>query len=137
MTQIIPATYCFNHEHIHFVPDLSYNIPSVGDKVIIKERTFEVLERKFMPLMKGKRQCFIDFKFKSCVMTIENIKESISNIESMAGDNEVQHMAEKKLLVSFIEFCRDGITTHNCEDIPELAKEVLKVQDVEFERWCA
>lgn len=62
MTQIIPATYCFDNQHIHFVPDLSYNIPSVGDKVIIKERTFEVLERKFMPLMKGKRQCFIDLK---------------------------------------------------------------------------
>lgn len=65
ITASIPLTYCYNGQHIHFVPDASYNIPAINDKVIINNLTFTVINKKLMPIITGKRQYFVDLKLSN------------------------------------------------------------------------
>lgn len=64
----MPATYCYNNQHIHMVPDISYKLPDVGSIIKIGDREFEVAERKMMPAQRYKRMWFIHVKDpKKCI----------------------------------------------------------------------
>ena len=65
-------------------------------------------------------------------MTIEKIRERLLAIDNVKGDNEIAHGMEKRLLKDYIKSLlkRD-------DEIGVTAREVLKVEDIEFDRWYA
>lgn len=64
-------------------------------------------------------------------ITVKNIKKVVKIIKE-SRDCESQHALEDSLHVHFIKYIASL-------DIPEsvLAKEVLKTEKLDFERWCA
>lgn len=65
-------------------------------------------------------------------MTFLEIKQRVREIEEMASDDEAAHSAEDSLRHDFIVLVAKG--TGN---LAEMAKEVLKTSDIDFNRWCA
>ena len=66
-------------------------------------------------------------------MTIQDVKNEIEKIKSIAGDDEVMHSGEDGLRAKFIEHIA-------ALDIPvyaEMARLVLTTDNIEFSRWCA
>lgn len=65
-------------------------------------------------------------------MTKDEIRKTIAFIKGCSGDNEVAHVCEDDLKDEFIEFVAE-----RDDELGELAKEVLKVNDLDFVRWYA
>ena len=66
-------------------------------------------------------------------MNIETIRAYVEQIERTRRDGEAAHSMEDGLRNEFIEF----IAEHGPEDLAEMAKEVLKTNEIEFSRWYA
>jgi len=65
-------------------------------------------------------------------MTIDEIQKRVHEIEKIQDDDEQAHILQDKLYCDFISY----ITT--CDNtIGGMAKEVLKVEEMTFSRWCA
>lgn len=65
-------------------------------------------------------------------MTIEQVKMVVKQIEGEMGDNEAAHGDEDRLYVAVLEAIADG-----SPDAQELAKEALKANKLEYDRWYA
>ena len=65
-------------------------------------------------------------------MNINDIKEALKEIESQKFDFEVAHCSEETLLYDFVKF----IAKENGK-YSKLAREVLKAEDIEFNRCYA
>ncbi len=65
----------------------------------------------------------------------ESFRKDIQKIRECAGDYEVAHGLEDKLYKEFVEFVANDKWID--ADTREMAKEVLKVKDIEFARYCA
>lgn len=65
-------------------------------------------------------------------MTIEDVQDKLRVIQDVAGDNEDAHQAQDALLVEVLRAIVDG-----CPNSPEMAKEALKVLEIDFDRWYA
>jgi hypothetical protein len=61
------------------------------------------------------------------------IRQRVWEIASMAHDPEAAHGEEDRLHKQFIEY----IASHGPDPFAEMAKEVLKTEDIDFSRWCA
>lgn len=64
-------------------------------------------------------------------MTVDEIKERVSNIYIMQGDNEGAHSNEDRLWFEVLLAIGAG-----AENAQELAQEALKTHTIEFDRWC-
>jgi hypothetical protein len=65
-------------------------------------------------------------------MELKEIKTRIDNIKAVSGDDEVAHIEEDALREDFIKYIAIGGNVTS-----EMAKEVLKTNDIDFARWCA
>ncbi len=66
-------------------------------------------------------------------MNLEEIKTAVEKIKAMGGDDEAMHASEDGLHVRFIEF----IAEQGPPDLQEMAKEILKTEEMPFSRHCA
>lgn len=64
-------------------------------------------------------------------LTPEKIQEIITRI--WAEDNEQAHVVEDDLYREFVQYVAETAGG----ELAEMAKEVLKTRDIEFERWYA
>lgn len=67
-------------------------------------------------------------------MTLEEIRWHVGRIEASKRDFEKAHGMEDDLYADFIKYIA---SLKNCHGLPEMAKEVLKTQDINFVRYCA
>lgn len=72
-------------------------------------------------------------------MTLEEIEIKLQEIKDVSGDDEKAHSLADKLYFDFVKYIAEetrnipiGKTT-----LSSLAKRVLKVEDIDFKRWCA
>ena len=69
-------------------------------------------------------------------MDLAYLQSKISYIvNELHGDDEAQHSKQDDLLWRFVEVVASGEPTKR--DQAELAKELLKLRDAPFARWCA
>ena len=66
-------------------------------------------------------------------MDLEYIKQEVAKIEAMKGDDESAHSAEDGLRAEFIAL----VAEVGSPELAEMAREVLKTDDIRFCRWCA
>jgi hypothetical protein len=66
-------------------------------------------------------------------MDLELIEAKLKAIESIQSDSERAHILEDSLFVDFITY----VSKEAGEPFKSLAVFVLKVRDIEFDRWCA
>lgn len=67
-------------------------------------------------------------------MTLDQIKEKITEIEHMNGDDERQHSTEDELYLDFIKY----VSTNPIDnDLAAKAQLVQTTQNLTFCRWCA
>jgi hypothetical protein len=66
-------------------------------------------------------------------MNIADVKHRVLEIERMKGDNESAHFNEDSLYEDFVIY----IAKEGTGELAELAKEILKTQDIKFDRWYA
>lgn len=70
-------------------------------------------------------------------MTKEDVKVALEKIEKYAqDDNEMAHINQDYLFENFVKAIRDG-KYETKDEIVEIATEVCKVIDIDFERWFA
>lgn len=74
-------------------------------------------------------------------MNINYIKEKIAEIESIKGDAERAHSKEDELYGEFVKYVSDFNPYPDNDfyllNLIEMAKEILKTNDIRFPRWCA
>lgn len=68
-------------------------------------------------------------------MNLEYIKQSLKDLEEIRGDDEIAHSVEDSMYQDFVEFISKG--DFDKSELIEMAKELLKSQDINFSRWCA
>lgn len=66
-------------------------------------------------------------------MTLEEIKRRLKKIKN-SYDDEVQHADEDTLYHDFVKYVS---TYESSPELQEMAKEILKTEDMEFARWYA
>ncbi len=64
------------------------------------------------------------------MMDIAEVRSRIRSIKASKGDNEVAHSKQDELYEDVLRAIARGADR-------ALAREALKVQKIEFERWCA
>lgn len=66
-------------------------------------------------------------------MKLEDITAEVERIKSISDNDEAAHGAEDMLRWQFIAYVAE------CEhpELSNMAKEILKTDDIEFERWCS
>lgn len=67
-------------------------------------------------------------------MTEDRIREQIAKIAQLDGDDESQHVLQDDLTEWVLRVIADAVPE---EDPAALAKEVIKVYELTFSRWCA
>jgi uncharacterized protein YfkK (UPF0435 family) len=67
-------------------------------------------------------------------MKLEDVKRKLRVIEHGKYDDELSHIAEDELLFDFIKSIENS---NNLSELKIIAKEVMKVRNIEFERWHA
>ena len=65
-------------------------------------------------------------------MTLIEAMERVKAIQSASGDDEIAHGMEDTLYTDFIRY----IASTNGEHA-EIARELLKTEEIDFARWCA
>ena len=72
------------------------------------------------------------------MLTIEHVRERIEEISTYASieDHEMAHIVEDELLKLFVNYVANHM---DCDrvDLIEMAQEIMKVDAMSFERWCA
>ena len=71
---------------------------------------------------------------ESTLFNLEYVTNMVGTINDRRGDCECAHVLEDGLYLKLVTFVSMYSTD---EDAKALAKEVLKTQDIDFERWCA
>ncbi len=66
-------------------------------------------------------------------MDLQEIKQRIDYIQECADDYERQHAYEDELYLDFVK----SISLAGLGDWSAKAKEILRTQEMDFERWCA
>jgi len=66
-------------------------------------------------------------------MDLDEVKKRVADIGFMQGDDEAAHSNEDDLHVDFIRH----VAAAGTPELAEMAKEILKVCDMDFARWCA
>ena len=66
-------------------------------------------------------------------MTVEEIRERVTVIEQMKGDNEIAHGAEDQLYMDVLIDIANG----DCIDPADCADAAIKAAGIEFDRWYA
>jgi len=66
-------------------------------------------------------------------MTLEEIKDQITKIDSVKRDDEVAHSMEDDLYYAFVDY----LAEYAIEPYKTLAIELRKVRDIQFDRWHA
>lgn len=69
-------------------------------------------------------------------LTVELAKKEVQYIDSIKYDDEVAHSREDDLYSLFIE-CVSENMYETIEEMQQIAKEILKTNDIDFARWCA
>jgi hypothetical protein len=67
-------------------------------------------------------------------LTEDRIREQIAKIAQLDGDDESQHVLQDDLTEWVLRVIADAVPE---EDPAALAKEVIKVYELTFSRWCA
>jgi hypothetical protein len=68
------------------------------------------------------------------IINVKFIKEYLNFISNdLNGDDERQHGCQDAIYHAVV----NSIAQEKCENPIECCKEVMKVQDIEFSRWCA
>jgi hypothetical protein len=65
-------------------------------------------------------------------MNLDEIRTRVAKIEGM-NDDEGQHVEEDSLMLDFIKF----VSTSRSKKLAEMAKEILRVSEMDFSRWYA
>ena len=65
-------------------------------------------------------------------MNLETVGRLVAEIETCKDDADAAHSKEDRLYIVVLNAIADG-----CPDAPLLAREALKTQGFDFERWCA
>jgi hypothetical protein len=68
------------------------------------------------------------------VMTLVEVKERLKKIEEVSYDNEDAHSRADSLMEDFIKFVSES---EEYPELKEMAKEILKVYDMNFTWWYA
>ena len=67
-------------------------------------------------------------------MTLTEIQEAFHDISAYAGDDEIAHIEEDKLMLAFIKY----VSTYEADpELAEKAKLVLTSAEIKFSRWYA
>jgi hypothetical protein len=67
------------------------------------------------------------------IMTVEFIKKALEHINLISGDDERAHIAEDSLYHAVVY----SIANQECSDPVLCCKELLNVEEINFERWHA
>ncbi len=67
------------------------------------------------------------------VLTVEEVKKYVLEIENEAHDDEAAHSLEDRLYERVLKHISLGI----CQDPVLCCEEALKTQKINFARWCA
>jgi hypothetical protein len=65
-------------------------------------------------------------------LTVDRVREQVAYIAAIRQDDEVAHSEEDRLYRDVLKHIANG-----GPDAALLALEALKVEDIEFFRWCA
>lgn len=68
-------------------------------------------------------------------MTLDDVKKMVKELEDIykGGDHEASHGTEDYLRYEVLKAIANG----ECEDPQACAKEAIRTEDFDFERWCA
>lgn len=66
------------------------------------------------------------------LLTVEDVRAKVREISEARGDDEIAHGLEDELRERVLKAIAGG-----APNAAELAAEVLKTSDIEFQRWCA
>lgn len=66
-------------------------------------------------------------------MNLQDIQKRVQEIKDISGDDEVAHAMEDDLYVAFVKF----VSENGSPELSEMAKEVLKTENIDFARWYA
>jgi hypothetical protein len=66
-------------------------------------------------------------------MDLKEIQRRIEEIESNKRDDQRAHSEEDRLREDFIVF----IAENGNKKLSEMAREIMKTNDIDFARWCA
>lgn len=67
------------------------------------------------------------------IKRVSEAKEWVNDIKDSCRDFEAAHVLEDELYLKVLRGIADG----TCEDPQQIAKEVIKTQDINFPRYCA
>lgn len=67
-------------------------------------------------------------------MNLTEIEKRVKDIEECSGDWEVAHRMENQLFVDFVKYVAHSLADEN---LSEMAKAVLKVEETSFVRYFA
>lgn len=65
-------------------------------------------------------------------MSVESVRGMVEKVESLSGDPEAAHSAEDQTLVAALQMIAEG-----CDDSAAVAREALRVREIDFPRWYA
>jgi hypothetical protein len=67
-------------------------------------------------------------------LTLADIRAAVADIDAIKGDDESAHGREDDLRRAFIQH----VAAHGRPaELAEMAREVLRTDEMDFERWCA
>lgn len=66
-------------------------------------------------------------------MTLDKVTNAVCRIEEIKDDYEAAHAAEDKLRSDFIRYVAES----GPEELSNMAREILKTDEIEFPRHCA
>ena len=67
------------------------------------------------------------------IKRVNEVKKWVDSIKDSRRDFEAAHVLEDELYLKILR----GIAAGTCEDPQQVAKEVIKTQDINFPRYCA
>jgi hypothetical protein len=67
-------------------------------------------------------------------MKVEDAKKIVLKVEEIQSDNEAAHEIEDEAINSFISSIKNG-KYNTLSDVEEVAKELYKLQEIDYERW--
>jgi hypothetical protein len=66
-------------------------------------------------------------------VNLERVKMEVDEVSQMSADNEKAHALEDSLYHSFVTH----VAIHGPSDLSEMAREILRTEDMDFARWYA
>lgn len=66
-------------------------------------------------------------------MTVDEVKQRVTDIKACAGDDEAAHSMEDDLYFDVLASIAAGL----CADPKQCADEATKTKEIDFQQWCA